>query len=239
MIEVKNLVKEYGPFKALKGVSFNVKKGEILSLLGSNGAGKTTIIKIITGLLKPTRGTALINNKSAVHDPEVKHLFGYMPEEPHLHDRITGREFLDMMASLRGMRATKIESRIDDLTKVLELSDMLDSEMGAYSKGMKQKVLFANAVIHDPKYLILDEPTSGLDPRFTSYIKDKIKNLAQREKYILMSTHITSVASEISDRVAIIDRGKIIREGKIPKLLDSTDTETLEEAFIEVVDHKR
>lgn len=186
MIEVKNLVKEYGSFKALKGVTFNVKKGEIFSLLGSNGAGKTTIIKIITGLLRPTSGTALINNKSAVYDLDVKRLFGYMPEEPHLHDRITGREFLDMMASIRGMRSRDIKKRIDDLSRVLELSDMLDSEMGAYSKGMKQKILFANAIIHNPRYLILDEPTSGLDPRFTSFIKNKIKRLSDRGKYILM-----------------------------------------------------
>lgn len=239
MIKVQKLVKKYGNFKALKGVSFKVDQGEVYSLLGSNGAGKTTIIKIITGLLEATSGDALIDGKNINDGTNVKKLFGYMPEEPHLYDRLTGREFLMMMGSLRGIEEDTLKGKVEELADILELDRKIDSEMGAYSKGMKQKILFANAIIHDPPNLILDEPTTGLDPRFTRYIKDRIKQFSKEGKTVLMSTHITSVAADISDKVAIINGGKIIIQGKLKSLLKSTNTIDLEELFIKVVNDER
>lgn len=235
MIEVRNLRKLYGSYEALKDVSFQVDKGKVYSLLGSNGAGKTTIIKIITGLLEPTAGNVFIDDLDVDSNPQVRYRFGYMPEHPHLYDRLTGREFLEMNANLRGMDEGIVERRIQELAEDLSLFDVLDSEMGAYSKGMKQKILFINAVIHDPPNLILDEPTSGLDPRYTVYIKNKIKDLAKKGKTVLMSTHITSVASEISDEIAVINGGELIAEGSPQELMDKTGKRSLEEVFIEVV----
>ncbi|MFW6305437.1 MAG: ABC transporter ATP-binding protein [Candidatus Saliniplasma sp.] len=235
MIEVRNLRKLYGSYEALKDVSFQVGKGKVYSLLGSNGAGKTTIIKIITGLLEPTAGNVFIDDLDVDSNPQVRYRFGYMPEHPHLYDRLTGREFLEMNANLRGMDEGIVERRIQELAEDLSLFDVLDSEMGAYSKGMKQKILFINAVIHDPPNLILDEPTSGLDPRYTVYIKNKIKDLAKKGKTVLMSTHITSVASEISDEIAVINGGELIAEGSPQELMDKTGKRSLEEVFIEVV----
>lgn len=239
MIETKNLNKRYGSFKALSDVSLRVESGEIYSLLGSNGAGKTTIIKIITGLLEATSGYACIDGLEARKSIEVKKRIGYMPEQPHLYDRLTGREFLEMMGSLRNLDEDILKSKVDSFAAEMEIDHVIDSEMGSYSKGMKQKVLFANAILHNPPNLILDEPTSGLDPRFTRYIKDRICELAERGKTVLMSTHITEVAAEISDRIAIIDRGRIIAEGSVMDLMERTGTKTLEHVFVEVIKHER
>lgn len=235
MIEVRNLRKLFGSYEALKNVSFSVGKGEVHSLLGSNGAGKTTIIKTITGLLEPTAGDIFIDGKRGVSDPRAKIKFGYMPEHPHLYDRLTGREFLEMNAGLRGMDDDILEGKIQDLAGELGIYDVLDSEMGAYSKGMKQKILFINAVIHDPPNLIFDEPTGGLDPRYTRYIKNQIRDFARQGKTVLMSTHITSVAGEISDKVSVINGGEIIARGTPRELMDNTNKDSLEEVFIEVV----
>ncbi len=239
MIEVKNLGKLYGDFEAIKNINFTIKEGEVFSLLGSNGAGKTTIIKAIAGLLEPTRGLVTINQRSINNGFEVKKLYGYMPEQPHLYDRLTGREFLEMMGSLRGIDEDILSTKIDDFAVEMEIDHMLDSEMGAYSKGMKQKVLFANAILHDPPNLILDEPTTGLDPRFTKYLKNKIREQADNGKGVLMSTHITSVAEAISDRIAIIDGGKFIAQGTLKELLSKTGSETLEDVFVEVIHDER
>lgn len=239
MIEVRNLKKVYGTFEALQGVDFSVKNGTVFCLLGSNGAGKTTIIKIISGLLKQTSGQALIDGKSAEEDIHVKKTYGYMPEQPHLYERLTGREFLDMMASLRDIDESTIKKKIDEYAEEMELDHVIDSELGSYSKGMKQKILFANAVFHDPPNLILDEPTTGLDPRFTNIMKKKIKDMADGGKAVLMSTHITSVAEEIADRVAIINGGKIVARGSIDQMKEENNVDTLEKVFVEVVNNER
>ncbi|MFP4051505.1 MAG: ABC transporter ATP-binding protein [Thermoplasmata archaeon] len=239
MIEVRDLGKYYGDFEAIKNITFTINEGEVFSLLGSNGAGKTTIIKAIAGLLEPTRGFIRINQSDINNGYQVKKLYGYMPEQPHLYDRLTGREFLEMMGSLRGIDENILSNKIDDFAVEMEIDHMLNSEMGAYSKGMKQKILFANAIIHDPPNLILDEPTTGLDPRFTKYLKRKIREQADMGKGVLMSTHITSVAEEISDRIAIIDCGKFVAQGTLEELLSLTNSETLEDVFVEVIHNER
>lgn len=238
MIEVKNLKKKYGTFEALKGINFSVANGTVFCLLGSNGAGKTTIIKIISGLLKQTEGGAYIDGKLAEDDIEVKKIYGYMPEQPHLYERLTGREFLEMMASLRDIDDEIIQKKITEYAKEMELEHVIDSELGSYSKGMKQKILFANAIFHDPQNLILDEPTTGLDPRFTNILKKRIREMAHRDKAVLMSTHITSVAEEIADRVAIINGGKIVAEGTVKELKKENQVNNLEEVFVEVVNNE-
>ncbi len=239
MIEVKNLRKSYGDFEALKSVSFSVEGGSIYCLLGSNGAGKSTIIKIIAGLLRASEGRAYIDGIGVGDNIEYKRRFGYMPEEPHLYDRITGREFLDLMGTVRDMDESLLNRKIEKLAHELEITGFLDMEMAAYSKGMKQKILFANAIIHGSPNLILDEPTSGLDPRYTRYIKRRLKKLAQEGRAVLMSTHITSIAADISDMVGIIHNGILITEGSVDDLLSMTGTENLEDAFVEVVDGVR
>ncbi len=235
MIEVRDLRKYYGSYEALKNINFQVGRGKVFSLLGSNGAGKTTIIKIITGLLKPDSGSVLIDGKQIDSDRSIKSRFGYMPEHPDLYDRLTGREFLCMNGRLHKVEEKKLGKKINRLTGELNLSEALDTEMGSYSKGMKQKILFMNAVLHDPPNLILDEPTGGLDPRYTAYLKDRIMDLAERGKTVLLSTHITSVAAAVSDEIAVINGGHKIAEGSPRELMDENGVDSLEEVFIEVV----
>lgn len=236
MIVVNSLRKKYGDFEALSNVSFSVQNGKVYCLLGSNGAGKSTIIKIITGLLEASGGEAHIDGIKVGTDIEYKRRFGYLPEEPHLYDRITGREFLEFMGTLRDVENSLLTERIDEIGKQLELEGFLDREMSAYSKGMKQKILFANSIIHKPSNLILDEPTSGLDPRYTRYLKYRVLDLAREGIAVLMSTHITSVAADIADSIGIIHKGHLIAQGTVKQLLLDTGTDNLEDAFVEVVD---
>lgn len=239
MIEIKNLSKRYGKIDAVKNVDFSVKNGEIFCLLGSNGAGKTTIIKILIDLLEASSGEALIDGKSMRDDVMSKMLFGYLPEQPHLYKRLTGREFLNIMGSLKGVEKERLDEFIELWSRRLELDGRMNSEMGSYSKGMKQKILFMNAMVHDPPNLVLDEPTVGLDPRFSQYMKKKIERLSHDNKTILMSTHITSVAEDIANRVGIIDRGELLTISSPDDLMDRTGRDTLEEAFVEVIDDER
>ncbi len=239
MIEIKHLHKRYGNLAAVEDVDFTVDDNEIFCLLGSNGAGKTTVIKILTGLLEPTSGSALVDGKKVSEDAKSKKTFGYMPEQPHLYDRLTGREFLEIMGGLKGVDDGTLSEEIDRFSKELELDQRMDSEMGAYSKGMKQKILFVNAIIHDPPNLILDEPTVGLDPRYSQYMKKRINHLSEDDKTILMTTHITSVAEDIADIVGIIDNGRLIVSDKPSELMERKNTESLEQAFVEVIKDER
>jgi len=237
MIEIKDLRKSYGDFEALKGIDFSLGEGEIYSLLGSNGAGKTTLIKILTGLLRPSSGTAKIDGRSARHNKKIRSRFGYMPEHPDLYEKLTGEEFLHMMGSLKGVDEDILCQKIEGFSQDLEITGHIHKEMGGYSKGMKQKILFMNAVLNDPPNLILDEPTNSLDPRFSQNIKSRIKELASRGKCILMSTHITPVAEDVADKVGIIERGRLVAEGTVNELKRKTGSDNLEQVFIEVVNH--
>lgn len=237
MIEIKDLKKSYGKFEALKGVDISLEEGEIYALLGSNGAGKTTLIKVLTGLLQPSFGTATIDGLSARNNKKIRSQFGYMPEHPDLYEKLTGEEFLYMMGSLKGVEEDILCQKIESFSQDLEIDGHINKEMGGYSKGMKQKILFINAVLNDPPNLILDEPTNSLDPRFSQDIKSRIKELASRGKCILMSTHITPVAEDVADKVGIIEKGKLVAEGTVNELKRKTGSDNLEQVFIEVVNH--
>ncbi len=237
MIQIKDLRKSYGEFEAVKGIDIFLKEGEVYALLGSNGAGKTTLIKILIGLLRPSSGTAKIDGKSARHNKKIRKRFGYMPEHPDLYEKLTGEEFLHMMGSLKGIEDGKLCKKIEKFSQELEITDHLQKEMDSYSKGMKQKILFINAVINDPPNLILDEPTNSLDPRFSQNIKSRIEDLASQGKCILMSTHITPVAEDVADKVGIIEQGRLVAEGTVSELLRKTDSDNLEQVFIEVVNN--
>ncbi len=237
MIEIKDLKKSYGEFEALKGINISLEKGKIYTLLGSNGAGKTTLIKILTGLLQPDSGTARIDGGSARQDKNVRERFGYMPEHPDLYSRLTGEEFLHMMGSLKGVDEDVLSQKIKEFSQDLEIGEHIHKEIGGYSKGMKQKLLFINAIINDPPNLILDEPTNSLDPRFSQDIKSKIKDLASQGKCILMSTHITPVAEDVADKVGIIEKGELVAEGTVSELKRVNGSDNLEEVFIEVINH--
>jgi ABC-2 type transport system ATP-binding protein len=210
MIEVENLTKRYGRFTALDSISFSASEGEILGFLGPNGAGKTTTMRILTGYMPPTEGTARIAGFDVFVDSlEIRRNVGYLPETVPLYRDMTVRGYLDFVAKLRGMK--KRRQRISDVLDRVDMATRASSLIRNLSKGMRQRVGLAQALIHDPKVLILDEPTIGLDPHQVQDLRDLIRELGQTHT-VMLSTHILSEAEQVCDRVVIIDRGKIVAE---------------------------
>lgn len=210
MIEVENLTKRYGRFTALDSISFSASEGEILGFLGPNGAGKTTTMRILTGYMPPTDGTARLAGYNVFADSlELRRHVGYLPETVPLYRDMTVRGYLDFVAKLRG-----VPQRRQRITEVLErvgMANRASSMIRNLSKGMRQRVGLAQALVHDPKVLILDEPTIGLDPHQVQELRDLIRELGQNHT-VMLSTHILSEAEQVCDRVVIIDQGKIVAE---------------------------
>lgn len=212
MIEVDSLIKHYGNFTALNGVSFRAASGEILGFLGPNGAGKTTTMRILTGYMPPSGGKATVAGFDSFHDSlEVRQRVGYLPETVPLYPDMTVRGYVRYVADLRGV--DQAASRTDDVLKTVDMYQWRDRLVRNISKGMRQRVGLAQALVHDPEVLILDEPTIGLDPIQTLEVRDLVRNLGKNHT-IMFSTHILSEAEQVCDRVVIIDRGVILAEGK-------------------------
>ena len=209
MIEINNLVKRYGDKNAVKGISFTVNDGEVLGFLGPNGAGKTTTMNIITGYLSSTSGTVKVNGHDILEEPELaKKEIGYLPENPPLYNDMTVKEYLSFICDLKGVEKEKRKNQLENIVAMVKISDVYDRLIGNLSKGYKQRVGIAQALVGNPSILILDEPTVGLDPNQIIEIRRLIKALAKNHS-IIISSHILSEIQEIADRVVIINRGKI------------------------------
>jgi ABC-2 type transport system ATP-binding protein len=210
MIEVENLTKYYGPLPAVQEISFRALRGEILGFLGPNGAGKTTTMRILTGFMPPSGGKATVAGFDVVEDSlEVRRRVGYMPETVPLYPEMAVTEYLEFMGSLR--RVDKLEERVDSVLEQLGLEDRATSFIGALSKGLRQRVGLAQALLHEPEVLILDEPTIGLDPAQIIEVRELIAGL-RTNRTVMLSTHILSEAQQVCDRVLIINRGRIVAE---------------------------
>ncbi len=217
-VEVQGLTKLYGEQRAVDNLSFEVKKGEILGFLGPNGAGKSTTMKIVTGYLHADEGTTLVNGYDPVTDPvKVKGMVGYLPEHNPLYPELYVREYLRIMANIQ--RVANPSKRVGEVIELTGLTRECHKKVGALSKGFRQRVGLAQALIHDPEVLILDEPTSGLDPNQLAEIRALIKSLGA-EKTVIFSTHIMQEVQAICDRVVIIDRGKLVLDKPIEYLAD-------------------
>jgi len=239
-ISVGHLTKRYGDLVAVDDLSFEVGRGRIFGLLGSNGAGKTTTLKVLTGLLRPDTGSVRVDGVDALKSPvEAKRRIGFLPEAPALYDQLSAREFLEMIGTLRDMEPGRLDRRIGELLDRMELSEFSQNNIGTFSRGMRQKLAFASAVVHEPNILILDEPLSGLDPRFGKLFKDWIKAHSGKGGSVLMSTHVTANAEELCDRVAVIDRGRLLAAGSVREVLEGSGTRTLEDAFVALVGGNR
>lgn len=218
MISVKNLTKYYGDFEALKGISFEIKSGEIVGILGPNGAGKSTTLRILTCYLSPTSGDAIIDGKSVLKDEiNVKKTIGYLPESAPLYDDMCVFDYLIYMADIQELERSKLNDRLNYVVNACGLKEAISKPIGELSKGYKQRVGLAGAIIHDPKILILDEPTNGLDPNQIVEIRELIKELATKsdfnqEKTVLLSTHILSEVEASCSRAIIINKGEIIAD---------------------------
>ena len=219
MIEVKKLVKYYGDVKAVNSIDFKINDGEIVGFLGANGAGKSTTLKVLTGYIAPTSGSVLINGLDInEHSIEVRKLIGYLPESNPLYLDMSVFELLKFIANIRGIKGDDFKNSSDKVIEQCGLNGVVHKKIGACSKGYKQRVGLASAMIHDPKILILDEPVTGLDPNQIIEVRELIKNLG-KEKLVLMSSHILQEIEATVDRIMIIDHGEIVADGTTKKLM--------------------
>src|SRR5271166_5503977 len=233
MIEVKNLTKAYGNFVAVKDVSFKAESGSILGFLGPNGAGKTTTMRIITGYMPATAGTVLIDGLDIFSQSlEARRKIGYLPENPPLYPDMRVEAYLRFVAKLRGVPRAKIEPALEHVLEVCGLADMAHRICGKLSKGYRQRVGLAQALIHDPPVLVLDEPTIGLDPRQIHEIRGLIKTMATSDRTVVLSTHILPEVSQICDKVVIINEGRVALERRISDLPAGT---SLEDVFLSAI----
>jgi len=219
VIAVTGLVKQYGTFTAVNGVTLEVKPGQIHGFLGPNGAGKTTTIRMIAGLLKPTAGHIVVNGHDLAVEPEAaKASLGFIPDRPFIYEKLTAGEFLTFHAGLYGIADAGITPRIREMLDLFELGRWRDELVESFSHGMKQRLVMSAAFLHRPRAVLVDEPMVGLDPRGARLIKDVFRRMADQGVAILMSTHTLEVAQEMCDLVSIILKGQIIASGTVADL---------------------
>jgi ABC-2 type transport system ATP-binding protein len=209
IIKIDSLNKSFGKIKALDNLNLEIKRGELLGIIGPNGAGKTTAIRITSCILQPDSGDVLVDDMSIHSDQiQIKSMIGYLPEEPNLYERFKARDLLRYFAELYGVPKNKIDDRINELLKLVNMSHRADDRINTFSKGLRQRIGIARALIHDPKIIIFDEPTMGLDPATAHNIREFIRGL-KGEKTIILCTHYMDEADSLCDRVAILNQGKI------------------------------
>src|ERR1700732_614230 len=218
MITVKELTKRYARNTAVDHISFEIQKGQIVGFLGPNGAGKTTTMRMLTCFLPPTAGTATVAGFDVLEEPmEVKKRIGYLPETPPLYPEMMTSEYLSFVGSLKGLRGAELKQRIDYVSERWGIADVRNKQLGKLSKGYRQRVGLAQAIIHNPEVLILDEPTAGLDPKQINETRDLIKSLAG-DHTIILSTHILSEVEQTCEQVLIINRGKLVATDSVRNL---------------------
>lgn len=240
MIRVQGLTKEFndpnGVFRALDNVSFEVRPGEIFGLLGPNGAGKTTCLRILSTVLKPTRGLAEVAGINVMHDAEgVRRNIGFMSCNTGIYDRMTAREMVEYFGRLYGIPEDKLQDRIEDIFDTLQMNDIRDRLGSKMSTGMRQKVSIARTIVHDPPVIIFDEPSSGLDVLVARNVLQTVEALKDQGKCIIFSTHIMREVEKLCDRIAVIHRGRILDHGTLPELADRHDQEDVEELFFDLI----
>lgn len=237
MIKLVQVTKRFGSFTAVDNLSLEVKKGEFYGFLGPNGAGKTTTIKMMTGLFTPTSGSIIISGYDVVKEPlKAKLSTGYIPDQPYLYEKLTGREFLFFSGGLYKIPYEHLTQRVEEVVKQLEIGSWLDRRAEDYSQGMRQRIAIASALLHNPSVIIVDEPLIGLDPRSAHIVKEVFKQKSEEGVSIFMSTHSLPVAEELCDRIGIIKDGRLIFEESIELLKQHTTPldGKLESLFLEL-----
>ena len=234
MIEIRNLTKTFGAVRAVDNLSLDIKEGEFFCFLGPNGAGKTTTIKILTGLLRPTSGTALIaGHDITTNSVEAKRIIGYIPDHPYIYEKLSGREFMKFVAGMYNLNGAALGHRIDELLEMFGILEYADQLTEDYSHGMRQKLIFSATFLHSPRVVIVDEPWVGLDPKSIRFVKDYLKSRTREGLAIFMSTHTLSIAEEVADRIGIIHKGRLIALGT-PNQIKANSAGNLEDVFLEL-----
>jgi ABC-2 type transport system ATP-binding protein len=236
VLELENVSKSYRGIPAISGVSFRVNAGEVVGYLGANGSGKSTTVKIITGLLQPNEGRVLFQGKNIRDDlAGFRGMLGYVPEEAHLYTYLSAIEYLQLVGRLRGLRERLIQTKANRLLQLLGLESWRHSPISMYSKGMKQRVLIAAALMHDPLLLIFDEPLSGLDVLSSRLFKDLLLELTTAGKAVLYISHVLEVVEQICTRVVVIAKGKILADASPSELTGNMHLNNLESVFAQLV----
>jgi ABC-2 type transport system ATP-binding protein len=234
MLEVRCLSKRYPGVLAVDKVSFRVNRGEVVGYLGPNGSGKSTTVNIVVGLLEPTSGEILLDGRSQFDHPEqYKARIGYVPEEPYLYTHLTATEYLSLVGRLRGMPQPQLDRKVAELLRLFLLWDSRYSTMAAYSKGMRQRVLLAAALLHNPDLLVLDEPFSGLDVNASLLFRSLIDMFAAANRMILFSTHRFDMVEKVCSRAVILSKGRMAAEHRVSRARTG-DSDSLEELFVRV-----
>lgn len=239
MIELINVSKSYGgTTKAVDNLNLTVPAGEIFGFLGPNGAGKTTTLKMVTGILRPDRGTIRINHVDIEKEPlQAKREFGFVPDSPDMFLRLKGLEYLNFMGDIYRMPGPERKERISALAERFGLREVLLDQIQSYSHGMRQKIILMGALLHEPAVWILDEPLTGLDPRSAYILKEMMREHADKGNTVFFSTHVLEVAEKICDRVAIINKGKLIIQGTLDQIREHfKENESLEQMFLELTE---
>jgi ABC-2 type transport system ATP-binding protein len=236
MLRVERLTKRYGALTAIQDLSFEVARGEIVGLLGPNGSGKSTTVKILTALLPATSGAVMLDGRPAFEDLNAyKARLGYVPEEPHLYSYLTGPEYLRLVGRLRGLAESVLDGKIDRFLELLGIYDDRYQTLSSYSKGMRQKILIAAAVLHDPGIVVLDEPFSGLDVSAARVLKAFVRALADDGKMVVFSSHVLEVVEQVCSRVVILKDGHIVGHDSVERLRQTLALPTLDAVFAALV----
>ena len=238
MIEFQQVTKRYGTKIAVQDLNLSIPNGEVFAFLGPNGAGKTTSIKMMCGLLFPTTGRVSVGGFDlSTHGEQARQLMSYVPDQPFLYEKLTGREFLEFIADLYGMPREEGRRRMDEVIDLFNLHDFVNDLTERYSHGMRQRTVFAAALLHEPKLLIVDEPTVGLDPKSIRMLKDVLRNLAKNGTTIFLSTHSLDIAQELADRIGIVEHGRLIGMGTLDSLRKMASLDgSLEDVFLKMTE---
>jgi ABC-2 type transport system ATP-binding protein len=240
MLAVQHLRKRYGALTAVRDLSFEVRPGEVFGLLGPNGSGKSTTVKVLAGLLAPTDGRVLLDGRDVLGDLlTYKSTLGYVPEEPHLYTYLTGPEYLQLVGRLRHIPADRLTTKIDQFLQLLGLWDDRYQTLSQYSKGMRQKILIAAAVLHNPRVVILDEPFSGLDVTAARVLKAFVRALADHGKIVVFSSHVLEVVEQVCSRVVILKDGAVVGHDSVGSLRETLRLPSLDAVFAALVSEER
>ncbi|MDP1727702.1 MAG: ABC transporter ATP-binding protein [Bacteroidota bacterium] len=232
IISIKNLYKNYGKKEVLKGINLDIYPGQVIGYIGPNGAGKSTTVKILCGLLPDYRGEVIIKGLNLKTDSiQIKRLLGYVPELAELYEVLTPAEFLSLVGDLYELPPETTKTRMEKILAALDLKDNLHQRMDTFSKGMKQKVLIASALIHNPEIIILDEPLNGLDANTVIIIKHLISNLAKEGKTIFYCSHMMDIVEKVSEKIVLINDGRVVANGTFLELKDQLGDKSLEQMF--------
>ena len=237
MIEVENVSKTFGDVTAVQDVSFTARDGQVTGLLGPNGAGKSTTLRVIYGVIRPTKGSANVDGINVTEDPlDAQRRMGILPDRVGLYSRLTAREHLRYFGRLQHLEGETIEARIDELVRLLDMQDIADRRAEGYSQGERMKVCLGRALLHEPGNMLLDEPTNGLDVMTTRTVRELIGELKRRSVNVLFSSHLMHEVARLCDHIVIVAQGTVVASGTTEEIRATAEDDNLEEAFVKLVE---